>query len=97
MTFNELCKKASRRPWRVCGGFCLETSRHVYIAQFDASETPNHAAADALLTAHCRNNFGDALEALREAVELCYSENAQKRLQDILKKLETVGERMISQ
>ena len=90
MTFNELCKKASRRPWRVCDGFCLETTRHVYIAQFDASEKPNHAAADVLLAAHCRNNFGDALDALRQAIDLCCSENAQRRLREILIKLETV-------
>ena len=90
MTFNELCKKASRRPWRVCNGFCLETTRHVYIAQFDASEKPNHAAADVLLAAHCRNNFGDALDALRQAIDLCCSENAQRRFREILTKLETV-------
>ena len=96
MTFGELCKKASRRPWRICNGFCLETSRHVYIAQFDASETPNHAAADVTLAAHCCNNYGNALEALREAIELCCSENAQKRLQEILLKLETVEEGHLS-
>ena len=92
MTFEELEKKATKAPWRVCSGFCLETRGHRYIAQFDASELPHRARENAVLAAHCRNNFALALVTLRRAIASCNSENETKFLNEMLAVLETVEE-----
>jgi hypothetical protein len=65
-TIYELEAQATPKPWVLTGGFTL-SHRHRYVAQFDATHEPQTAAADSALTAHCRNNYMEALAALKFA------------------------------
>ena len=91
--FYALDKRASRPPWKVRNGFTLVTGKgERYVAQFDTSESARWAREDVRLAAHCRNNFGMALAALKRAIKSCNSLNEERFLTGILLDLETVKE-----
>lgn len=93
--YRDLEREASRPPWKVTTGFTLSTACHRYVAQFDASETPEFARVDVRLAAHCRNKFPVVLEKLREIAEDADARlNASATKRELLKlidEMETLG------
>jgi len=92
MKFQELEARATPAPWTVDAA---QPSWPVHDRASDGSWFTTTEEANARLAAHCRNNFGKALEALREIADMIQYETsfespAYKRCWALIAELEDV-------
>lgn len=97
MNIHELEKLATPGPWIAVSGSRLPNWLMPDREMFGMPSSPE-TLANARLSAHCRNNFMKALEALKEARESIWwlddsmdeREIATDRLEELIKELEEV-------
>lgn len=93
MNIYELEKRASPAPWNpapMVKAFDGTPTSGRVLGSLYSNAYDKQGEADAILTAHCRNNFMRTLGALKRAIDACNSERLEKELRKELAELEEI-------
>ena len=89
MNYYELEKQATPKPWKSVDA---QPSWPMHDNALDGSWFTKEEKANALIAAHCRNHFMEALAVVKHCEARSVNQEYKAHLRDIIAKLENVEE-----